>query len=115
MKDSLSIFSIKNTLHSGRYGLTGITIGFSSRKEVITSEYIYVIKDDCKKYFQILETSASLLPSDLLLYTAIECGYGKDKVSKDRNLDLRDYLNLDIFQVTSKEEAHEVRTSSSYT
>ena len=61
----------------------------------------------------IVETSCCET-SAYLTHKAIEFGYHQDKISKTKNLDIRDYLDLEIFVLDSKEEIIELEKRASY-
>ena len=106
-KDLMAVLSIKYNFRSG------ITIDFES-SVLIKQEYVYMFVRGVEKFFQILEVSTSL-SSENLTYKAVECGYGQDKLSNLKELDIRDFLNQPLVEILSKESAIEVRKRSSYT
>lgn len=112
MEKLMRIVNIKNILQSGRYSLSGIFIIFQS-DQIIENGYVYIVNNDIKKYFKIIETSCNE-NSECLIYKAIEFGYHKDKISKTKNLDIRNYLNHEIFILDSKEELMELEKRASY-
>lgn len=102
MEKLMRVINIKNTLQSGKYSLSGIFIIFQS-DEVIEDGYVYILDGDTKKYFKIIETSC-YEASDYLTHKAIEFGSHQNILSKTKDLDIRNYLNNEIFILDSEEE-----------
>lgn len=113
MKALMRVINIKNISQTGRHITSGVSIVFQSSRTIETS-YIYIINNNTKKYFKIIETSC-YEASDYLTYKAIEFGSYEDKVSKTRNLDIRNYLDHEVFVLDSKEEIRELEKRASYT
>ena len=112
MEKLMRVINIKNILQTGRYSPSGVFVVFHSG-QTIKDNYIYIVNNNVKKYFKIVETSCCET-SAYLTHKAIEFGYHQDKISKTRNLDIRDYLDLEIFVLDSKEEIIELEKRASY-
>ena len=112
-KDLMSILHLKNVTMSGRYDLSGMVITFKSNV-ILKSNYLYINYKGINKYFSVTEVASDHKDTDLL-YQAIECGYGQDKLSKITDLDIREILNQSLIELTCKEEIQSLNQRSCYT
>lgn len=113
MKFLMCIQSVKNILRKERYSLSGIVIEFENDKS-LKNNYVYIVINNVKKYFQIIEVSAST-SSEYLLYKAIEFGSGEDKLSNIHNLNVGNFLHYKLIELDSKEAIIELEKRASYT
>lgn len=78
-----------------------VTITFKS-KELLAMSYVYINVLNVKKFFQITESFVEE-SSEYITYTAVDCGYGKDKLSDRPRLDGRVFLGEPIFEIDPDE------------
>ncbi len=111
MENKIGVVTDANIVSSDRRARVsgGLYITFETPNNMVKDNVISIVVDDKTKTFQV--TSVSIKGENLLV-EAKEYGYWANKLSRDKNLDLRRLINLEVFSITDEARLKELYTQS---